>query len=149
VIQVGEAADHGSTLPVVEDGGMQGYDSSSYGDAFADVYDDWYRDISDIDATVDCVAALARSGRVLELGVGTGRLALPLAARGCTVTGIDSSARMLEHLALNDPDRAVTICPRGPSTWPWWRTTRCSTCSTPPGRPTASPVWPMCSTPTA
>ena len=108
MIQVGEAADHGSTLPVVEDGGMQGYDSSSYGDAFADVYDDWYRDISDIDATVDCVAALARSGRVLELGVGTGRLALPLAARGCTVTGIDSSARMLEHLALNDPDRAVT-----------------------------------------
>ena len=87
---------------------MQGYDSSSYGDAFADVYDDWYRDISDIDATVACVTALARSGRVLELGVGTGRLALPLASGGCTVTGVDSSARMLEHLARNDPDRTIT-----------------------------------------
>lgn len=86
---------------------MQGYDSSSYGDAFADVYDDWYRDISDIDATAACVASLARRGRVLELGVGTGRLALPLAARGCAVTGVDSSARMLQQLAANDPGGTV------------------------------------------
>jgi len=93
-------------------GGMQGYDSSSYGDAFADVYDDWYRDISDIDRTVTCIKALARGGRVLELGVGTGRLALPLAAAGCTVTGIDTSERMLERLVSSDPQQTVT-CVRG------------------------------------
>ena len=58
---------------------MRGYHSSSYGDAFADVYDDWYRDLGDIETTVvvprDAGTAAAR---VLELGVGTGRLAVPL-----------------------------------------------------------------------
>lgn len=106
-VEGGEATDHDVTLPVVEDGGMQGYGSSSYGDAFADVYDDWYRDISDIDSTVACIHALARGGRVLELGVGTGRLALPLAAAGCAVTGIDTSERMLERLASHDPQQTV------------------------------------------
>lgn len=97
-----------TTLPVVDDGAVEGYSASTYGDAFADVYDDWYRDVSDIAATVDTVAALANGGGVLELGVGTGRLAIPLAARGCPVTGIDSSARMLARLATNDPDDTVT-----------------------------------------
>lgn len=97
-----------TTLPVVEDGAVEGYTSSTYGDAFADVYDDWYRDVSDIGATVSTVAALAGGGRVLELGVGTGRLAIPLAAHGCPVTGIDSSASMLARLASNDPEATVT-----------------------------------------
>lgn len=92
---------------MVDDGAVQGYGSSSYGDAFADVYDDWYRDVSDIGATVETVARLAGAGRVLELGVGTGRLAVPLAAQGCSVTGIDSSERMLARLAANDPDGTV------------------------------------------
>ena len=80
---------------------MDGYEASTYGQGFADVYDEWYADVSDIDATVAGVAALARScggGRVLELGVGTGRLALPLAAQGFAVTGIDASAGMLDRL---------------------------------------------------
>ena len=38
---------------------MQGYDNSSYGDAFADVYDEWYGGISDVDATVTALAGLA------------------------------------------------------------------------------------------
>ena len=60
----------------------------------ADVYDDWYGDVSDVDAaTVRGLAALAGRGPVLELGVGTGRLALPLAAAGLEVHGIDASAR--------------------------------------------------------
>ena len=33
---------------------MEGYDASTYGDRFADVYDDWYREVTDADA---CVAA--------------------------------------------------------------------------------------------
>lgn len=87
---------------------MQGYGASSYGDAFADVYDDWYHDVSDVDATVARLHTLAGGGRVLELGVGTGRLAVPLAAAGCQVTGIDASAAMLERLRLRDPHRTVT-----------------------------------------
>jgi SAM-dependent methyltransferase len=91
---------------------MQGYDASSYGDAFADVYDDWYRDISDVDVTVVELLDLADGGPILELGVGTGRLAVPLAeaglADGVAVVGIDASAAMLARLAWRDPGRLVT-----------------------------------------
>ncbi|MBN2624246.1 MAG: class I SAM-dependent methyltransferase [Acidimicrobiales bacterium] len=85
---------------------MEGYRSSTYGDRFADVYDAWYHDVSDVDATVARVEALAggaaggerRAGRVLELGAGSGRLAIPLADRGLDVWAVDSSAAMLDRL---------------------------------------------------
>lgn len=86
---------------------MRGYDEASYGDAFADVYDEWYGDISDVDATVRTLSELAGDGRVLELGVGTGRLALPLAAAGVDVHGLDSSAAMLAQMAAKDGGAAV------------------------------------------
>lgn len=47
---------------------------------------------------VDFLASLAGDGPVLEFGVGTGRVALPLAARGIGVHGIDMSGPMLEQL---------------------------------------------------
>jgi trans-aconitate methyltransferase len=47
---------------------------------------------------VDFLAGLAGSGRALELGIGTGRIALPLSARGVEVHGIDLSAAMLARL---------------------------------------------------
>jgi len=78
---------------------VDGFDASTYGEGFADVYDEWYGDLSDVGATVDAVAALAGGGPVLELGVGTGRLAVPLAQRGLEVHGIDASPAMLERLA--------------------------------------------------
>ena len=85
---------------------MRGYHSASYGDAFADVYDDWYRDLGDVDATVGLIAQLAPpGGSVLELGVGSGRLAIPLAAAGLHTTGIDASAKMLDLLTRNDQAR--------------------------------------------
>ena len=78
---------------------MDGYGPSTYGDRFADVYDDWYADVSDVDATVGRVAALAGpGGRVLELGAGSGRLAVPLAARGLDVWAVDASPAMLDRL---------------------------------------------------
>jgi SAM-dependent methyltransferase len=92
-----------------DDGGVRGYHSSTYGDAFADVYDDWYRDLGDLDATVGFLGGLAPGGTVLELGVGTGRLAVPLRAHVAAVTGIDSSQKMLDRLASNDPLGTVTI----------------------------------------
>ena len=63
---------------------VDGYEANTYGDRFADVYDDWYQDVSDVASTVARVAALAGpgGGRVLELGAGSGRLAIPLAERG-------------------------------------------------------------------
>ena len=89
---------------------MRGYTSSSYGDAFADVYDDWYPEVSDVEATVALMRRVAGDGgRVLELGVGTGRLALPMADAGLRVTGVDASRRMLDHLASKDPRQTVTI----------------------------------------
>jgi SAM-dependent methyltransferase len=91
---------------------MRGYDDESYGDGFADVYDDWYADISDVDATTAALARLAAGGRVLELGVGTGRLALPLAAQGLEVHGIDSSTAMLARLA-DKPGAAQVRVVRG------------------------------------
>ncbi len=71
-----------------------------YGDEFADVYDDWYRDLGDPGEVVGALGRLAidRAGQVVELGVGTGRLALPLAEAGWQVAGIDASAAMLEVL---------------------------------------------------
>lgn len=70
----------------------------SYGRAFADVYDDWYSHVTNVDETVDTLVRLAGGGDLLELGVGTGRIAVPLAAclRGrARVVGIDESDEML------------------------------------------------------
>jgi SAM-dependent methyltransferase len=83
---------------VVEDGGVRGYHDQSYGDGFADVYDDWYADITDVSTSTEALGALAAGGRVLELGVGTGRLAIPLAATGLEVHGLDTSTSMLERM---------------------------------------------------
>jgi SAM-dependent methyltransferase len=86
---------------------VEGYDEATYGDRIADVYDDWYGDITDTAACVEALTRLARGGPVLELGVGTGRLAIPLASAGLRVTGVDSSAAMLERLAAKPGGEAV------------------------------------------
>ena len=87
---------------------MNRFDPSTYGDAFADVYDRWYPDAGETDAAVERLARLASpGGRLLELGVGTGRLAIPLAGRGLAVTGIDASDAMLERLHAKPGGDAV------------------------------------------
>jgi hypothetical protein len=72
-------------------------DPGGYGRSFAEVYDDWYGDITDVDSTVGALAGLARGGPLLELGVGTGRIAIPLSEH-CEVHGIDASPEMLSLL---------------------------------------------------
>ncbi len=89
---------------------MAGYGTSTYGDAFADVYDDWYAQISDVHATVACLTTLVEGiggGSVLELAVGTGRLAIPLALTGVEVHGIDTSQAMLDRLHAKPGGEAV------------------------------------------
>jgi SAM-dependent methyltransferase len=51
-----------------------------------------------VEPAVDFLAELAGSGRALELGIGTGRIALPLAERGVRVHGIDMSKAMVAKL---------------------------------------------------
>jgi SAM-dependent methyltransferase len=78
-----------------------GYGAAAYGDAFADVYDAWFGDVSDAEAAAARTAEVARAAGgapVLELGVGTGRVALPLTRHGVVVWGLDASAAMLRRL---------------------------------------------------
>ncbi len=73
----------------------EGYGIASYGDAAAAAYDLVHAPDDD---AVACLTRLAGPGPVLELGIGTGRLALPLAERGLDVSGIDASEAMVAKL---------------------------------------------------
>jgi SAM-dependent methyltransferase len=64
-------------------------------DAIAEVYDPWSRSVIE-DVPFYVAEARKAGGTIVELGVGTGRIAVPTAAAGIRVIGIDSSARMLE-----------------------------------------------------
>ena len=88
---------------------MEGFDDASYGDRIADVYDEWYEDLGDVDALIALLESFAPSGRFLELGVGTGRLALPLAGRGVRITGVDSSASMIARLRAKDSSGCIEV----------------------------------------
>ncbi len=83
-------------------------DPARYGRSFADVYDRWYRDAFDTETTVAAIARLAAGGSVLELGAGTGRLAIPLADRGIDVVALDASTEMLDRLRRGDRDGRVS-----------------------------------------
>ncbi|WP_028922995.1 class I SAM-dependent methyltransferase [Pseudonocardia acaciae] len=80
---------------------MEGYDASTYGDLIADVYDRWHprgEGTETIAALLAELAGGAGGGRALELAIGTGRIALPLAERGVEVHGIDASEAMVAEL---------------------------------------------------
>lgn len=83
-------------------------DASTYGDRIADVYDEWYADATDVAGTVATVRRFGTS--VLELGIGTGRLAVPMLEAGLDVTGVDASPAMVAKLREKVGDRIpVTI----------------------------------------
>ncbi len=72
-----------------------------FGERVAARYDDESTDLfapAVVDPVVDFLADLAGHGAALELGIGTGRIALPLAQRGVRVHGIDLSAAMVARL---------------------------------------------------
>jgi SAM-dependent methyltransferase len=62
-----------------------------------------------VDPTVDFLAERAGDGPALEFGIGTGRIALPLSARGISVDGIDLSRAMLRRLAAKPGADAVGV----------------------------------------
>jgi len=81
---------------------MNTYQPETYGQRIAHTYDEWY-DFLD-EATVPVLTELAqarqggREGRALELGIGTGRVAIPLQQAGVPVEGIDASEAMVARL---------------------------------------------------
>jgi len=82
-------------------------DPSTYGDRIADVYDEWYDGATDVDGTVAMVARYGST--VLELGIGTGRLAVPMLDAGLRVTGIDASEKMVDRLRAKVGDRIPVV----------------------------------------
>ncbi len=75
------------------------HDASEYGAHIAGEYDDIYDGVFDTDGAVGLLAELAAGGAVLEFGVGTGRIAIPLRERGVEVHGVDGSPIMLDRMA--------------------------------------------------
>ncbi len=86
---------------------MTTFDPRLYGARWADNYDEWHAGMLDDQAAVEALAKLADGGSALEFGVGTGRLAVPLAERGLDVVGVDISPDMLAKLRRKSS--AVTV----------------------------------------
>src|ERR1700730_10870012 len=83
-----------------------------FGEAVAARYDEASGLLFDPDVlgpTVDVLAELAGDGAALEFAVGTGRVALPLAARGVPVSGIELSSPMADRLRAKDRDSRVAV----------------------------------------
>jgi SAM-dependent methyltransferase len=87
-----------------------GPDPADYGEHIADVYDEFFvGPAGAVAPVVDFLARHASGGPVLELGVGTGRIALPLAARGLAVSGIDVSPKMVARLRAKPGGDRITV----------------------------------------
>jgi SAM-dependent methyltransferase len=78
---------------VHDDGYFDERAAAKYDESGAEMFDPGV-----VDPVVDLLAALAGNGRALELGIGTGRIALPLAGRGVPVHGIELSNAMAARL---------------------------------------------------
>jgi hypothetical protein len=88
---------------------VEDYGPSTYGDRIAETYDSWYRFPEDTDGAATFLAAAAGKGPALELAIGTGRVALPLAARGLEVHGIDASRAMIDRLREKPGGEAIPV----------------------------------------
>jgi SAM-dependent methyltransferase len=86
--------------------------SITWGSQMAEVYDETYAAMFEpavLDPMVGVLAELAMDGPALEFAVGTGRVAIPLSARGIPVRGIELSRPMAERLAAKPGAVPVTI----------------------------------------
>jgi SAM-dependent methyltransferase len=77
---------------------MKDYDEATYGNTIAEIYDELYQTDAPTRAAVAFLAEYARQGSALELGIGTGRIALPLAEAGIRIEGVDASEVMVAKL---------------------------------------------------
>jgi trans-aconitate methyltransferase len=86
---------------------MTEYEQHTYGDEIAGMYDQLYPDADP--ACIDLLAQLAGTGPALELGIGTGRIALPLRQRGVEVEGIDASREMVAKLQAKEGGLEIPV----------------------------------------
>ena len=69
---------------------MKEYTTDTYGESISEKYDAWFSDFDP--ELVERLSELAIGGKALELGIGTGRVAIPLREKGVDIHGIDSSS---------------------------------------------------------
>ena len=93
-----------SDASIGEDGYFDERVAATYDESAADMFDP-----AVVDPVVDFLAGLAGSGRALELGIGTGRIALPLAKRGVPVHGIELSKAMAVRLHAKPGAEAIGV----------------------------------------
>ena len=86
---------------------MNFYADETYGERVASVYDDWFSQYDQ--HAIDVLAELAGNGRALELGIGTGRIALPLSERNVEVHGIDAAASMISRLRAKPGSEDIKV----------------------------------------
>lgn len=86
---------------------MNFYSDETYGELVAGVYDEWHPEYDPL--AIDLLAELAHKGRALELGIGTGRIALPLSDRNVDVHGIDAASSMISRLRSKPGSDRITV----------------------------------------
>lgn len=86
---------------------MKNYSDDTYGERVAHTYDDWYTTVDD--GAIDLLSELAGDGPALELGIGTGRIALPLSGRNVKVSGIDASQLMVDKLKSKESSEVIKL----------------------------------------
>jgi len=86
---------------------MNFYSDETYGERVAGVYDEWHSEYDPL--MIDALAKLAQNGKALELGIGTGRIALPLSQRNVEVHGIDAAPSMISRLRSKPGADRITV----------------------------------------
>ena len=86
---------------------MNTYDITTYGERIAEIYDQLHSSYDE--AAISTLSQLAGNGPVLELGIGTGRIALPLAKSGLEVFGIDASVAMISKLRAKPGGDSISV----------------------------------------
>lgn len=81
--------------------------AKSFGSDVAAHYDDYKR--GDEESAASFLAEFAKEGTALEFAIGTGRIALPLAAKGIQVDGIELSPHMVEQLRAKPEGKSVNV----------------------------------------
>jgi SAM-dependent methyltransferase len=86
---------------------MDNYSEETYGEHIAGIYDQWYSEF-DLSA-IQTLSELAQGKPALELGIGTGRIAIPLSQTGVPVHGLDISESMVAKLRLKPGGEGIPV----------------------------------------
>nr|WP_321512137.1 class I SAM-dependent methyltransferase [uncultured Hyphomonas sp.] len=87
---------------------MRNYGPETFGELNADEYD-LLHNPGTTEAAIELLSEFALPGRTLELAIGTGRVALPLAERGCRIEGIEASPLMVEKLRQKPGGHGIPV----------------------------------------